>query len=362
MPSVGLIEVQDAETGAVRLVDTSSAAFGRHFQEVNARRAAQLKGVFRSGPCRFHLDSDRPAVYQRPGRLFPYAAQEGLRRMQPGKRQHGRFVIALLACVLLIGCREKESAPDYAVQKEFTRDSLRVQIELSSGQILLSDLLPIRITVISPAGAEIQWPDFAETLRDFQVHDWDDLGRQLLSDGKVQSIRQYRLEPLKAGDLQIPPLAFQCTPGAEAAPSVLATEALPVTVTATLPEDLSQVSLADIEDVVEIKGHAFAVWMAAIAAVCIAAAAAVIFVRSRSKRALAAPKIYKPAHEIALAADSRSGRSEPGRAGTGQGILRAAEQLPASLYRKPVFAAGTRAYDRGVFGRIEKFLRPGPRS
>jgi hypothetical protein len=221
--------------------------------------------------------------------------------MHPGTRQHGRFVIPLLACVLLIGCREKESAPDYAVQKEFTQDSLRVQIELSSGQILLSDLLAVRISVTFPDGVEVQWPDFAETLRDFQVRDWDDLGRQLLSDGKVQSVRQYRLEPLKAGDLQIPPLSFQCTPDAQAAPLVLTTESLPVTVSTSLPEDLSQVSLADIEEIVEIKGHAFAVWMAVIAALAVAAAGAVIFLRSRSKQAMAAQKIYKPAHEIALA-------------------------------------------------------------
>ncbi len=221
--------------------------------------------------------------------------------MHPGKRQHGRIVIPLLACVLLIGCREKESAPDYAVQKEFTQDSLRVQVELSSGQILLSDLLAVRISVTFPDGVEVQWPDLPETLADFQVRDWNDLGRQLLSDGKVQSIRQYRLEPLKAGDLQIPPLAFQCTPGADSASPVLTTEPLPVTVSTTLPEDLSQVSLADIEDVVDIKGHAFAVWMSVIAVGGIVAAAAVIFLRRRSGKAMAAQKIYKPAHEIALA-------------------------------------------------------------
>lgn len=63
MPRAGLVEFADAETGAVRLADTSSSAFGRHFQEVNARRAAALQGVFRSA----HVDSisiqtDRPYI------------------------------------------------------------------------------------------------------------------------------------------------------------------------------------------------------------------------------------------------------------------------------------------------------------
>lgn len=221
--------------------------------------------------------------------------------MQPGKRQHGRFVIPLLACVFLIGCAEKETAMDYSVRKEFGEDPLRVQVEMSTDRILLSDLLAVRITVISPSGAQIQWPDLADAAGDFQIRNWDEQGRHLLSDGTIQSVRLYRLEPLRAGDLQISPLTFQWIPDTDAAGSTLTTESMPVAVATTLPEDLSQVSPADIEDVVEIKGYAMRVWMVVTAGFAILAAAAVIFLRVRSKKAFQAPKIYKPAHEIALA-------------------------------------------------------------
>lgn len=221
-----------------------------------------------------------------------------------GQRITNRFfTLAMTAglCVLLIGCAEKETAPDYSVRREFSEDPLRVQVEMSSNRILLSDLLAVRITVISPSGAQIQWPDLAEAAGDFQIRNWDEEGRQLLSDGRIQSVRLYHLEPLRTGDLQIPPLTFQWIPVSDAASTTLITESMPVAVTTTLPEDLSQVSLADIEDVVEIKGHAFTVRIAVIAAFAILAAGAVIFLRSRSRKVLAAQKIYKPAHEIALA-------------------------------------------------------------
>jgi uncharacterized protein (DUF58 family) len=63
MPRAGLIEFTDAETGAVRLADTSSASFRRRFQEVYARRDAQLKSVFRSARVdSVPIQTDRPYI------------------------------------------------------------------------------------------------------------------------------------------------------------------------------------------------------------------------------------------------------------------------------------------------------------
>lgn len=221
--------------------------------------------------------------------------------MQSKKKQYGCIVISLLLCILPIGCREKESAPAFPVHKEFTQDSLHVEMELSGSRILLSDLLTVRISVICPDSASLQWPNLQDALADFQVRDWDERGRRLLSDGRILSVRQFRLEPQRAGDLQIPPLSFQWTLPDKTTALALLTESIPIQADTTLPEDLSQVSPADIEDVVAIRGHAPAVWISIISALAILAAGVVFLLRARSRRIIAAQKVYKPAHEIALA-------------------------------------------------------------
>ncbi len=48
MPSLGLIELQDAETGQVMLVDTSSAAFRGQYGGHSARRFDELRNLMRS--------------------------------------------------------------------------------------------------------------------------------------------------------------------------------------------------------------------------------------------------------------------------------------------------------------------------
>ena len=48
MPSVGLIELQDAETGEIILVDTSSGKFRNQYGQETSGRFSDLKNLFRS--------------------------------------------------------------------------------------------------------------------------------------------------------------------------------------------------------------------------------------------------------------------------------------------------------------------------
>ena len=48
MPAVGLIEVQDAETGQIMLVDTSSKRFRAQYGDHSSRRFSELKNTLRS--------------------------------------------------------------------------------------------------------------------------------------------------------------------------------------------------------------------------------------------------------------------------------------------------------------------------
>ncbi|OHB66859.1 MAG: hypothetical protein A2Y77_17300 [Planctomycetes bacterium RBG_13_62_9] len=61
MPSVGLIEVQDAETSQIMLVDTSSRRFRSRYGDHSSRRFDELKGMFRSSNVDFiPITTDRP--------------------------------------------------------------------------------------------------------------------------------------------------------------------------------------------------------------------------------------------------------------------------------------------------------------
>jgi uncharacterized protein (DUF58 family) len=61
MPSVGLIEVQDAETGEIMLVDTSSRRFRNRYGDHSSQRFDELKGIFRSSNVDFiPIATDKP--------------------------------------------------------------------------------------------------------------------------------------------------------------------------------------------------------------------------------------------------------------------------------------------------------------
>jgi len=63
MPSVGLIEVQDAETGEIMLVDTSSKRFRSQYDNHSSRRFDELTGMLRSINVDFiPVTTDRPYI------------------------------------------------------------------------------------------------------------------------------------------------------------------------------------------------------------------------------------------------------------------------------------------------------------
>jgi len=63
MPSVGLIEVQDAETGEILLVDTSSRRFRSRYSNHSSRRFDELTGMLRSINVDFiPVTTDRPYI------------------------------------------------------------------------------------------------------------------------------------------------------------------------------------------------------------------------------------------------------------------------------------------------------------
>ena len=64
VPRVGLVEFQDAETGYIQLVDSSSMAFRRVYERENVRRNEELSQLFRSiGVDSISVETNRPYIH-----------------------------------------------------------------------------------------------------------------------------------------------------------------------------------------------------------------------------------------------------------------------------------------------------------
>ena len=64
LPRVGLVEFQDAETGRMQMIDSSSASFRRMYERENRCRADQLAQVFRSiNVDSISIETDRPYIH-----------------------------------------------------------------------------------------------------------------------------------------------------------------------------------------------------------------------------------------------------------------------------------------------------------
>jgi uncharacterized protein (DUF58 family) len=60
LPDVGLLEIEDAESGATALVDTGSAAVRRRYETLARKRGEELASLFRAaGVDHIRLSTDR---------------------------------------------------------------------------------------------------------------------------------------------------------------------------------------------------------------------------------------------------------------------------------------------------------------
>jgi uncharacterized protein (DUF58 family) len=61
LPNVGLLELEDAETGEIVLIDTGSAAVRNQYERLGMETASQLKGLFQSiGVDQIEVQTDQP--------------------------------------------------------------------------------------------------------------------------------------------------------------------------------------------------------------------------------------------------------------------------------------------------------------
>jgi hypothetical protein len=214
--------------------------------------------------------------------------------------------VILLCCLLFGGCQKKSKpvseGPQYTVTKSFNKGPLSVQVRLSSEHVSLSDILYMEIQAQASEGYTVTFPALGNNLTQFTVRSEKDMGKKLSPDNKVIAVHSYQLEPMQTGECNIPELEFvfkrEVVDSNGVKQSAIMTELINVTVATSIPQD-ANVTLADIEDVVDIKFDYFWVKICGTLAV-LAGIGIAIYYRFRPKKAVEVKEIYRPAHEIAF--------------------------------------------------------------
>lgn len=195
---------------------------------------------------------------------------------------------------------EEAAAASYAVDRTYEEGPLKVRLRLDRQEVELSGLVTMELSTAADAGSEVEFPDAAQALERFRVESVKALPERPEADRTVKTIR-YELEPLEPGDSKIGPLTFtlKSKGASETQGTELTTEAMTVTVTTSLMGDPEELTIADIEDVVEVKPNRLWLWLGLGAGGLLAAGW--IAVRAlRPPKAEAVHRVYRPAHEIAL--------------------------------------------------------------
>jgi hypothetical protein len=128
------------------------------------------------------------------------------------------------------------------------------------------------------------------------------MGDRLDEKSSVVSTCQYRLEPFLSGTYAIPAFTFRFhdVNDPEEKKYQLDTEPIDIEVASLLGEQLAELTIADIEDVVDMPKEPSYWWLWTIAAAAVISAGIGWF-SLRRKRIQQLVRIFKPAHEIAYA-------------------------------------------------------------
>jgi len=222
--------------------------------------------------------------------------------------KYGIMALIFCCCAMLIcgGCGDgaegQAEKTRFEIDKPYERGPLAVHVRIDKGKLTIAETLLLELEATIEPGYEVRMPKVDAVLEHFGILDWNNLGDRLDKDNKVVSTYRYRLEPFLSGRYEIPSLTFEFVDvnSPEAKPYQLATEPIEVEVTSLLGEDRAELTIEDIEDVVEMPREASFWWVWVLLAVCIVGAAGV-WLLLRRKRAIELIRIFRPAHEVAYA-------------------------------------------------------------
>ncbi|MGA2071617.1 MAG: BatD family protein [Sedimentisphaerales bacterium] len=215
---------------------------------------------------------------------------------------------AFVTCALLfsgVGCKKTGTAvvknPVFEIDKSYRQGPMTVHIRVDKSKITISDTLWLELETAISSGYDVNMPKVDKVLENFGIVDWQNSGSRLDANNNVVSAYRYRLEPFLSGKFAIPAFTFEFRDanGQNAKTYELATEPVNIEVTSLLGEQRGKLSIADIENVVDMPTKM--VWWWILPAIAVVIAAGGLWLYFRRKKTKEAIRIFKPAHEIAYA-------------------------------------------------------------
>ena len=176
--------------------------------------------------------------------------------------------IALLLGILMLfssGC-SKRSGPgsdirSFAIDESFDKGPLSVHVRVDANSVSIAQTLTLELEATVEEGYEVTMPRVDSVLEHFGILDWDNLGNRLNKDNSLVETYRYRLEPFVSGTYDIPAFTFEFTDvNTPDTVHTLETEPIPVEVTSLLGEDRENLTIADIETVVDIPRKPSTTW------------------------------------------------------------------------------------------------------
>ena len=231
-------------------------------------------------------------------------------RQKEHKNRSAFLAYTIITCALTLVCHgcEKDTASDSAksefkIDKLFERGPLAVHVRLDKDKMTIAETCLLQFEAAIDPKYELQMPQVGGQLANFGILDWDNLGDRLDENNNVVSTYQYRLEPFLSGNYQIPAFTFEFSDANSVAGKkyTLATEPIDIEVTSLLGADRENLTIADIEDVVDMP-KAPSYWPIWTLGACALIAIVIgTWLYLRRKRIHELVRIFKPAHEIAYA-------------------------------------------------------------
>ena len=235
------------------------------------------------------------------------------------------------------GCKKTgqpaQTQPKFEIDKPYSRGPLTVHVRVDKSKITIADTIWLEFETAIGSGYDVNMPKVDKVLENFGIVDWQNMGNRLDANNNVVSTYRYRLEPFLSGKFAIPAFTFEFRDVNEQVdPKTyeLTTEPVDIEVTSLLGEQRGKLSIADIEDVVDMPAKMILWWLLPVIAVI--GGASGLWLYFRKKKTKAAVRIFKPAHEIAYARLQSLIRQDLIKAGKVKEFYEARKRHSAALY------------------------------
>ncbi|MGA2680044.1 MAG: BatD family protein [Sedimentisphaerales bacterium] len=225
---------------------------------------------------------------------------------RPSKHKQIKHCVSIVFICLFVclGCKKTGTVaaknPVFEINKSYQQGPMTVHLRVDKSRITIADTLWLEFETAIGPGYDVNMPKVDKVLENFGIVDWQNLGNRLDANNNVVSTYRYRLEPFLSGKFAIPAFTFEFRDANEQADKTyeLTTEPVDIEVTSLLGEQRGKLSIADIENVVDMPTKTILWWLMPVA---IVGGAGGLWLYFRRKKTKAAVRIFKSAHEIAYA-------------------------------------------------------------